>query len=80
MEKEMAARSSVLAWRKPRDGGAWWAAIYGVAHSRTLSDLAAAAAATGQLNQDCHSGYRIPPSYVALPAIPYDIYFHHSQS
>ena len=30
----------------PRDGGAWWAAIYGVAQSRTwLSDLAAAAAA-----------------------------------
>ena len=29
----------------PRDGGAWWAAIYGVAQSRTwLSDLAAAAA------------------------------------
>ena len=29
-----------------RDGGAWWAAIYGVAQSRTrLSDAAAAAAA-----------------------------------
>ena len=29
----------------PRDGGAWWAAVYGVAQSRTrLSDLAAAAA------------------------------------
>ena len=28
----------------PRDGGAWWAAIYGVAHSWTqLNDLAAAA-------------------------------------
>ena len=28
----------------PRDRGAWWAAIYGVAQSRTrLSDLAAAA-------------------------------------
>ena len=27
----------------PRDGGAWWAAIYGVAQSQTrLSDLAAA--------------------------------------
>ena len=31
----------------PRDGGAWWAAVYGVAQSRTrLSDLAAAAAAS----------------------------------
>ena len=30
----------------PRDGGAWWAAVCGVAQSRTrLSDLAAAAAA-----------------------------------
>ena len=30
----------------PRDGGAWWAAIYGVAQSRPrLSDLVAAAAA-----------------------------------
>ena len=28
----------------PRDGGAWWVAIYGVAQSQTrLSDLAAAA-------------------------------------
>ena len=28
----------------PRDGGAWWAAVYGVAQSRTrCSDLAAAA-------------------------------------
>ena len=26
----------------PRDGGAWWAAVYGVAQSRTRSDLAAA--------------------------------------
>src|SRR5574340_1245535 len=31
----------------PRDGGAWWAAIYGVAQSRTRrSDFAAAAART----------------------------------
>ena len=31
----MATHSSVLAWRIPGDGGAWWAAIYGVAQSRT---------------------------------------------
>ena len=36
LEKEMAIHSSVLTWRIPRDGGAWWAAIYGVAQSRTL--------------------------------------------
>ena len=34
LEKEMATRSSVLA-ENPRDGGAWWAAVYGVAQSCT---------------------------------------------
>ena len=31
----MATHSSVLAWRIPGGGGAWWAAVYGVAQSRT---------------------------------------------
>ena len=31
----MASHSSVLALENPRDGGGWWAAIYGVAQSRT---------------------------------------------
>ena len=35
LEKEMAAHSSVLAWRIPGTGGAWWAAVYVVAQSRT---------------------------------------------
>ena len=35
LEKEMATHSSVLAWRIPRDGGAWWVAVYGVAQSQT---------------------------------------------
>ena len=40
LEKEMATHSSVLAWRIPGTGGAWWAALYGVAQSRTrLSDF-----------------------------------------
>ena len=34
LEKEMATRPSVLAWRIPGTG-AWWAAVYGVAQSRT---------------------------------------------
>ena len=34
LEKEMAAHSSILACRIPGTG-AWWAAVYGVAQSRT---------------------------------------------
>ena len=36
----MAPQSSTLAWKNPRDGGAWWAAVHGVTKSRTrLSDF-----------------------------------------
>ena len=35
LEKEMAAHSSVIAWRIQGTGGAWWAAVYG---GRTESD------------------------------------------
>ena len=35
LKKEMATHSSVLAWRIPGMGGTWWAAVYGVAQSRT---------------------------------------------
>ena len=31
----MATDSSVLAWKIPGTGEAWWAAVYGVAQSRT---------------------------------------------
>ena len=31
----MATHSTVLAWRIPGMGGAWWASIYGVAQSQT---------------------------------------------
>ena len=34
LEKEMATHSSVLAWRIPGTGEAWWAAIYGVTQRR----------------------------------------------
>ena len=34
-EKAMATHSSVLAWRIPGTGGAWWADVYRVAQSRT---------------------------------------------
>ena len=36
----MASHSSTLAWKNPMDGGAWWAAVHGVAKSWTrLSDF-----------------------------------------
>ena len=36
----MAAHSSTLVLANPRDGGAWWAAVYGITQSRTrLSDF-----------------------------------------
>ena len=35
LEKSMATRSSILAWRIPLDRGAWWATVHGVAKSRT---------------------------------------------
>ena len=35
LEEGMATPSSILAWRIPKDRGAWWAAVHGVARSRT---------------------------------------------
>ena len=35
LDREMETHSSVLAWRIPRTGGAWWAAIYRATQSRT---------------------------------------------
>ena len=31
----MAPHSSILAWKNPMDGGAWWVAVHGVSKSRT---------------------------------------------
>ena len=35
LEQEMATHSSILAWRNPMDGGAWWATVHWVAKSWT---------------------------------------------
>ena len=32
-EKEMAPHSSILAWKNPMDGGAWWATVLRAAES-----------------------------------------------
>ena len=38
LEKETAARSSILAWDYPTDKGAWRATVHEVTKSWTLSD------------------------------------------
>ena len=35
LEEELAAHSSILAWKNPTDRGAWWATVRGVGKSRT---------------------------------------------
>ena len=35
LEKGMATHSSILAWKIPRMGGAWWASVHGVTTSWT---------------------------------------------
>ena len=34
LEKGMATNSNILAWRTPKDRGAWWATVHGVAKSQ----------------------------------------------
>ena len=34
-EEGMATHSSILAWKIPKDRGAWWAAVHGVAETWT---------------------------------------------
>ena len=35
LEKKMATHFSILAWRIPMDGRAWWAAVHGVTKNQT---------------------------------------------
>ena len=34
LKKEMAIVSSILAWKNPKNRGAWWATVHGVAKSQ----------------------------------------------
>ena len=50
LEKKMATHSSVSCLENPRNGGAWWAAVYGVAQSRTrLKRLSSSSSSSSSL-------------------------------
>ena len=38
LQKEMATHSSILAWKNPKDRGAWWASIHGITKSWDTSE------------------------------------------
>ena len=69
LEKEMATHSSVLAWRIPgTDGGAWWAAVSGVAQSRTrLKRLSSSSSSLLIVKLSMTEG---PPHSLAPEALP----------
>ena len=46
----MAHHSSVLAWRIPGMGGAWWASVYGVAQSRTQLEQLSSSSSSSKLH------------------------------
>ena len=48
LEEGMATHSSILVWEIPMDRGAWWAAVHGVAKSRTQISLARSSSGDGQ--------------------------------
>ena len=39
LEESMATHSSILAWRIPKDRGAWWATVHGVTESEMNEQL-----------------------------------------
>ena len=50
LEKEMATHSCL---ENPRDGGTWWAAVYGVAQSRTLLKQLSSSSSSNPLQCSC---------------------------
>ena len=39
LEEGMATHSSIIAWRIPKDRGAWWTTVHGVSESDTTEQL-----------------------------------------
>ena len=52
----------------PRDGGAWWAAVYGVAQSRTrLKRLSSSSSNTGMMSVLSNSIYKFNTILIKVP-------------
>ena len=74
LEKEMATHSSVLAWRIPGTG-AWWAAVYGVAQSRTRLKRLSSSSSSNSAYKLNKQGDNIQPSHTPFhicnqPVVP----------
>ena len=80
--KEMATHSSVLAWRIPGTGGAWWAAIYGVTQSWTqLKRLSSSSSSKSLMERSApHSSNLLVTSNSLLPKCVLDCTYHIHQN
>ena len=66
----MAAHSSALAWRIQGDGGAWWAAVYGVTQSWTrLTRLSSSNPSLKPSYQHPYPPHCPPPKHLELDYI-----------
>ena len=56
----MATHSSILAWRIPGTWGAWWAAVFGVAQSRTrLKQLSSSSSSSHEIKKRLLLGRKV---------------------
>ena len=64
----MAPHSSALALENPMDGGAWWAAVYGVAQSQTrLKRLSSSSSSKGLRPRMKALKIQLKPSISSVP-------------
>ena len=77
----MATHSSVLAWRIPGTGGALWAAVYGVAQSRTrLKRLSSSSSRATVLDSTVYNGDNSGTYLIHLfNEYLYSIFYEHLQ-